>query len=96
MTKKEFSNGLDNLLRSTIKKEEIEVPINQEAQMEKSVNVRATFILDSKQLETIKAIAYWERIQIKNVLEKALNQYIKSYSEEDILKILSSYKSNKS
>jgi hypothetical protein len=36
---------------------------------------RATFIIDEEQLEKVKAIAYWDRDLIKNVLNKALNDY---------------------
>jgi len=38
---------------------------------------RATFIVREAHLEKIKALAYWERISIKRVLELALESYLK-------------------
>jgi hypothetical protein len=70
MAKKEFRNGLDNLLQSTIEKKEPILSNNDILKSEKSLETRATFIIEEKHLEILKAIAYWERIQIKQVLGK--------------------------
>lgn len=37
---------------------------------------RATFILKKHHLEKIKALAYWERRTIKEVLDEALGAYL--------------------
>lgn len=37
--------------------------------------IRATFIMREDHLERIKAFAYWERIQIKDVVEKMCEQF---------------------
>lgn len=37
--------------------------------------IRATFIIRQDHLEKIKAFAYWERIQIKDVIEEMCNQF---------------------
>ncbi|MBI2344766.1 hypothetical protein HYV10_01695 [Candidatus Dependentiae bacterium] len=37
--------------------------------------IRATFIMRQDYLEKIKAFAYWERIQIKEVVEEMCNQF---------------------
>lgn len=37
--------------------------------------IRATFIMQQDHLEKIKAYAYWERIQIKDVLEEMCQQF---------------------
>lgn len=39
---------------------------------------RATFILREEHLEKIKAYAYWERIQIKDVLEEMCEQFFEN------------------
>jgi hypothetical protein len=96
MAKKEFKIGLDNLLQSTIDKDESSIQNSAKTQPEKPVEVRATFILDKNQLDMLKAIAYWERQQIKQVLENAISQYIQAYSEEDIQTLLTAYKYAKS
>lgn len=38
---------------------------------------RATFILRSHHLEELKALAYWERKTIKEVIDEALGSYLK-------------------
>jgi hypothetical protein len=37
---------------------------------------RATFILRSDYLEKIKALAYWDRKQVKEVIDEALMEYL--------------------
>jgi hypothetical protein len=38
---------------------------------------RATFILRKHHLEKVKALAYWERKTIKEVVDEALGDYLK-------------------
>ena len=38
---------------------------------------RATFILRERHLEELKALAYWERKTIKEVVDEALGSYLK-------------------
>ena len=38
---------------------------------------RATFILKKNHLEQLKALAYWERRTIKEVMDEALEGYLK-------------------
>ena len=38
---------------------------------------RATFILRSDYLEKIKALAYWERKKVKEVVDQVLEVYLK-------------------
>jgi len=52
---------------------------------------RATFIVNEDQLEKVKAISYYDRISIKDVLSKALDDlFIKRKS--DLLKARKAYK----
>ena len=37
---------------------------------------RATFIIQEEQLEKIKALAYWERKKIKDVIAEAISAYL--------------------
>jgi len=39
---------------------------------------RATFILQQEHLDKIKAYAYWERVQIKDVLEQMCEQFFEN------------------
>jgi len=43
---------------------------------------RATFIVKEDSLEKLKAIAYWDRIQIKEVLSSALSEYLERYEKK--------------
>lgn len=50
--------------------------------------IRATFIIRKDQLAKIKALAYWERRKIKNIVAEAFEQYlegkdVKDYVEEE-------------
>ena len=44
---------------------------------------RATFIVNETLQEKIKAIAYWERLQIKDVIDEALGGYVTSYERKN-------------
>jgi len=39
--------------------------------------IRATFILREDYLEKIKSLAYWKRRNIKEVMDQALEEYLK-------------------
>lgn len=43
---------------------------------------RATFIVNEATHEKIKAIAYWERLQIKEVIDEALSSYVNQYEKQ--------------
>jgi len=45
---------------------------------------RDTFILRKEYLEKIKLLAYWERISIKEVMDKALGSYLKGKRTKSI------------
>jgi hypothetical protein len=49
----------------------------------KESETRATFIVNEADLERIKAMAYWERIQIKDAINAALREYIARYEAKN-------------
>ncbi len=49
----------------------------------KEGETRATFIVQEDALEKIKAIAYWDRKNIKDVLQTALELYISQYESKN-------------
>jgi hypothetical protein len=49
----------------------------------KEGETRATFIVQEDALEKIKAIAYWDRKNIKDVLQTALEMYISQYESKN-------------
>lgn len=48
----------------------------------RSGEARATFIVNEATHEKIKAIAYWERLQIKEVIDEALSSYVSQYEQK--------------
>lgn len=49
----------------------------------KEAETRATFIVSEADLERIKAMAYWERITIKEIVNAALREYIKRHETKN-------------
>lgn len=79
MAKKDFKGGLESLLQSTSLKESKEEIKQTEGQVLKSAETRATFIVREDYLEKIKAIAYWDRLLVKDVINLAFGQYLEKY-----------------
>lgn len=44
---------------------------------------RATFIVNKSLLNKMKAIAYWDRLQIKEVIDKAFNDAVAKYEKDN-------------
>ncbi len=76
MSKKDFSKGLDSLLGegSTTKKAKPQTPVQS-----KTREIRATFIVNEAKLEKIKSLARTEGILIKDILDKALENFISKW-----------------
>lgn len=55
---------------------------------------RATFIIEETLLKKVKAVAYWERKQIKSVLHEALSSFIKDKGDMYIEQALTEQKNN--
>jgi hypothetical protein len=49
----------------------------------KSDETRATFIVREDLLEKLKAVAYWERLNIKDVINEALDRYVGAYERQN-------------
>jgi hypothetical protein len=43
---------------------------------------RATYILKEEHVDKMKAIAYWDRVKIKKVLEAAMERYIAAWEKK--------------
>jgi len=81
MAKKNFTPGIDGLLQpSTSEKKESDI---EKKKTVKSIQkaVKATYYYDAKQLDKIKAIAFYDRKPIGKVIEEALEEYIQSYKD---------------
>lgn len=89
MSKKNFTGGLNSLLgdndkpkrgRPKTSTKEI-TKSSQEGTKEKET--RATFIVNEELLEKLKAIAYWDRKLIKEVVNTALQDRVDKYEEKN-------------
>ena len=89
MSKKNFSGGLNSLLGEQTEKPKRGRPVTQTKEITKSSQegtklneTRATFIINEELLEKLKAIAYWERVLIKDVINTALQETVAKYEKK--------------
>lgn len=83
MSKKNFTGGLNSLLGDQPEKPKRGRPVTQTKEITKSSQegtkeneTRATFIINEELLDKLKAIAYWDRLLVKDVLNTAIQEYI--------------------
>ena len=73
MTKKNFKTSFDSLLLGD---ENNNIRTKNDER-----EIRATFIVKTSHIDKLKAISYWERKMIKNIIDEALKNYIDSYEQ---------------
>jgi len=79
MSKKDFSGGLSTVLGEDKAPETTKRGITKTSQIGTKPNeTRATFIVNEDTLKDLKALAWYERKTIKQVLNEALQGYIKN------------------
>jgi hypothetical protein len=90
MTKKDFSGGLNSLLGNQPEKPKVGRPKTNFKEITKSSQegtkeneTRATFIVREDLLEKLKAVAYWERMLYKEVVNTALEEYLSRYEKKN-------------
>ena len=90
MSKKNFTGGLNSLLGEQPEKPKRGRPVTQTKEITKSSQegtkeneTRATFIVNEDLLEKLKAIAYWDRVLIKDVVNTALQEIVTKYEEKN-------------
>lgn len=89
MSKKNFTGGLNSLLGDQPNKPKRGRPVTQTKEITKSSQegtkeneTRATFIINEELLEKLKAIAYWDRVLIKDVVNTALQETVAKYEKK--------------
>jgi hypothetical protein len=82
MTNKKFTNSFHDIFSPTWTQNIKEN--SYEAKTDENQIIRTTILLDKQIYNSIKAIAYWERCQIKDLINKAFENIIKSYSDDQI------------
>ena len=91
MAKKQFTSNFQDIFKPTDVIEPILSTPQNEIHREIDENekvVRTTILLKESTYNKIKAIAYWERVQIKDILDKALQSIICNYSEDQMEEII--------
>jgi len=90
MSKKNFTGGLNSLLGDQPDKPKRGRPVTQTKEITKSSQegtkeneTRATFIINEELLDKLKAIAYWDRVLIKDVINTALQDRVDKYEEKN-------------
>ena len=90
MIKKNFKGGLNSLLGDQAEKPKKGRPVTQTKEITKSSQegtkeneTRATFIVNEELLEKLKAVAYWERRMIKEVIASALEETVDKYEKKN-------------
>jgi hypothetical protein len=90
MSKKNFTGGLSSLLGDQPEKPKKGRPVTQTKEITKSSQegtkeneTRATFIVNEELLEKLKAVAYWERRMIKEVIASALEETVAKYEKKN-------------
>lgn len=90
MSKKDFTGGLNSLLGEQPEKPKRGRPVTQTKEITKSSQegtkeneTRATFIINEELLDKLKAIAYWDRVLIKDVVNTALQETVAKYEKKN-------------
>lgn len=97
MSKKNFTGGLNSLLGETSKgdnpvmdkakvgrpKTSTKVISKSSQEGTKENETRATFIVNEELLDKLKAIAYWDRVMIKEVINIALEEAVSKYEKKN-------------
>lgn len=90
MSKKNFTGGLNSLLGDQPEKPKRGRPTTSTREITKSSQegtkdgeTRATFIVREDALEKLKAIAYWDRLLIKEVIISALDEAVAKYEKKN-------------
>jgi hypothetical protein len=92
MSKKNFTGGLSSLLGENTKENKVAKvgrPKTQFKEITKSSQegtkeneTRATFIVKEELLDKLKAMAYWDRVLIKEVINKALQEAVDKHEKK--------------
>lgn len=90
MSKKDFTGGLNSLLGEQPDSPKRGRPVTQTKEITKSSQegtkdneTRATFIVNEDLLDKLKAIAYWDRVLIKDVVNTALQEIVAKYEKKN-------------
>ena len=91
MVKKNFGKGIDAIF-DTKEANEKKITSSEKKKEIKDYFKNCCVQIEFSQLEKFKAVAYWERIQQKSLLKKALEMYFNTLDKEYIENAIQHYK----
>jgi hypothetical protein len=93
MAKKQFTNSFQDIFSPTeshlLKEEFIKTPEDNDDKVQ-----RTTLLLSRQTYKTIKAIAYWERKQIKDIIHEAIANYLNSLDASELEKAIAQFEAD--
>jgi len=97
--KKNFSGGINSLLEGTVQNRSSETPHEhhpaaKQRKSSKGKTTIASFVMHPDTLETMRALAYWERKKIKDILEESMQLLISGKGVAYIEKALEEYRNS--
>lgn len=81
MAKKSFTEGINVLLGQKPEQKKDNVVDEEKSIKQQHSTIRATFIVNKEMHNSIKAIAYWERLRIQDVVNNAFSKHIDEYEK---------------
>ena len=90
MSKKDFTGGLSSILGEQPQRPKRGRPTTSTREITKTSQegtlpgeTRATFIVREETLEKLKAVAYWDRLLIKEVFNNAIEEAVARYEKKN-------------
>lgn len=93
MAKKQFTNSFKDIFTPT----ETHLPKKEVAKgpdLDDNEIQRTTLLLSRKTYKTIKAVAYWKRKQIKDIIQEAITLYLGSMNSSELDKAITHFDAN--
>ena len=89
MSKKAFGSGIDAIFNKNKTDKSV-----AETHKQKNQDIRTTVVLDSDLLEIVKAISYWERKSLRQIITESLNKKISSIDPKSLKTAIDNYKNS--
>jgi endonuclease III len=90
MAKKQFTNSFQDIFSPTETPLLNEVILKTQEDKEDKIQ-RTTLLLSRQTYKTIKAIAYWERKQIKEIIHEAIVTYLNTVDADELEKAIAQF-----
>ena len=94
MSKKSFKNNLNDIFQPTQPEINPPKPTVEKSIPDDGIIKRTTLLIKEEKYETIKAIAYWERKQISEIVQKGLDAVINEYDPKQLSEIVRLFESS--